>query len=366
MSQLVTRFAIRRGDFHLDVHLDLPAKGVSVIFGPSGSGKTTYLRCLAGLLRSPSGYMKLNDTVWQDESQNRFLPVHRRPIGMVFQDARLFPHLNVRSNLEFGYRRTALADRKISLEKIVDLLGLEPLLERRPGALSAGEQQRVSLGRALLTSPRLLLMDEPLANLDARRKLEILPFLLRLRSELSLPIVYVSHSLQEVLQLVDTLVLLEEGRVVASGEANTVLSRLDLGLKMGPSLTGAVLETRVAEVDESFGLMRVQFKNRSLYLPRHEVAVGQTLRLHIRAQDVSLVLGTAAIKTSVLNILPARVLEIGEIHTEGYSVNIKLDIGVPLVATITRKSLAHLDLKPGQEVFAHIKAVKMVQEMDEF
>ena len=173
MSQLVTKFSVRRGDFHLDIHIDLPEKGVSVIFGPSGSGKTTFLRCLAGLVRSPSGYMKWNDTVWQDESQNRFLPVHRRPIGMVFQDARLFPHLNVRSNLEFGYRRTALPDRKISREKIVDLLDLEPLLERRPGALSAGEQQRVALGRALLTSPRLLLMDEPLANLDARRKLEI-------------------------------------------------------------------------------------------------------------------------------------------------------------------------------------------------
>lgn len=364
MNRLVTRFSVHRGDFHLDVHLDLPEKGVSVIFGPSGSGKTTYLRCLAGLLRSPTGYLKLNDTVWQDESQNQFLPVHRRPIGMVFQDARLFPHLSVRSNLEFGYRRTALPDRKISLEQIVDLLGLEPLLERRPGALSAGEQQRVALGRALLTSPRLLLMDEPLANLDARRKLEILPFLLRLRSELSLPIVYVSHSLKEVLQLVDTLVLLEEGRVVAHGEANQVLSRLDC--RLGPSLTGAVLETRVMEVDERFGLMRVQFKNRSLYLPRHDAAPGQTLRLHIRAQDVSLVLGASASKTSVLNILPARVLEIGEIDTEGYSVNIKLDVGVPLVATITRKSLAHLDLKPGQEVFAHIKAVKMVQDLNEF
>ena len=364
MSTIRSRFQIQYKQFHLDTDLEFPDEGVTVIFGRSGSGKTTFLRCLAGLERSPIGYMKFGDHVWQDASQNTFVPVHQRPIGMVFQEARLFPHLSVRDNLNYGYRRIAPEDRKITFDQVTELMDLAPLLDRRPQKLSGGEQQRVAIGRALLTSPRLLLMDEPLASLDAQRKQEILPFLIRLRQEMKLPIVYVTHSLGEVLQLVDTLVLLQEGKSVAVGPANEVLSRLDLAGKTGPSTLGSVLTTTVAEHETEFGLTRVQYRDQSLYIPEQPLAVGSALRVHLLAQDISIALGQPETPTSVLNTLPATVLEIGPTDSKGSSVNLKLDVGEPILATITRKSLAHLKLKPGMQVYANVKAVKMVHEIE--
>jgi molybdate transport system ATP-binding protein len=364
MSTIRSRFQIQYKQFHLDTDLEFPDEGVTVIFGRSGSGKTTFLRCLAGLERSPTGYMKFGDHVWQDASQNTFAPVHHRPIGMVFQEARLFPHLSVRDNLNYGYRRIAPEDRKITFDQVTELMDLAPLLDRRPQKLSGGEQQRVAIGRALLTSPRLLLMDEPLASLDAQRKQEILPFLVRLRQEMKLPIVYVTHSLGEVLQLVDTLVLLQEGKSVAVGPANEVLSRLDLAGKTGPSTLGSVLTTTVAEHEAEFGLTRVQYRDQSLYIPEQPLEVGSALRVHLLAQDISIALGQPETPTSVLNTLPATVLEIGRMDSKGSSVNLKLDVGEPILATITRKSLAHLQLKPGMQVYANVKAVKMVHEIE--
>ena len=364
MSTIRSRFQIQYKQFHLDTDLEFPDEGVTVIFGRSGSGKTTFLRCLAGLERSPTGYMKFGDHVWQDASQNTFAPVHHRPIGMVFQEARLFPHLSVRDNLNYGYRRIAPEDRKITFDQVTELMDLAPLLDRRPQKLSGGEQQRVAIGRALLTSPRLLLMDEPLASLDAQRKQEILPFLIRLRQEMKLPIVYVTHSLGEVLQLVDTLVLLQEGKSVAVGPANEVLSRLDLAGKTGPSTLGSVLTTTVAEHEAEFGLTRVQYRDQSLYIPEQPLEVGSALRVHLLAQDISIALGQPETPTSVLNTLPATVLEIGRMDSKGSSVNLKLDVGEPILATITRKSLAHLQLKPGMQVYANVKAVKMVHELE--
>lgn len=365
MSLIETRFRIHYSGFRLATDLSFPDEGVTVIFGRSGSGKTTLLRCLAGLERSSQGYMKFGDVVWQDESAGIFLPVHRRPIGMVFQEARLFPHLTVRGNLTYGYRRIPPADRNISLDQVVDLLDLPPLLERRPQKLSGGEQQRVAIGRALLTSPRLLLMDEPLAGLDAARKQDILPFLVRLRNELRLPIVYVTHSLTEVLQLVDTLVLIQEGQAVACGPANEVMSRLDLAGKAGPATVGSVLNTTVADHDSEYGLTRVQYRDQFLYIPEQSLPVGSPLRLHLLAQDISIALQKPESPTSVLNMLPATVMEIGPENPQGSSVNLKLDIGEPILATITRKSLANLNLKPGMPVVASVKAIKMVHEMDE-
>lgn len=366
MSTILSRFRVHYKNFCLESELEFPDEGVTVIFGRSGSGKTTLLRCLAGLERSPTGFMKFGDTVWQDESQNIFLPVHRRPIGMVFQEARLFPHLSVRDNLNYGYRRIAPEHRKITFDQVVELMDLEPLLDRRTPGLSGGEQQRVAIGRALLTSPRLLLMDEPLANLDAERKQDILPFLIRLRKEMRLPIVYVTHSLSEVLQLVDTLVLLQEGKNIASGPANEVLSRLDLAGKAGPSTVGSVLTTTVAGHETEFGLTRVQYRDQFLYIPEQPLAVGSSLRLHLLARDISIALGKSDTPTSVLNMLPATVLEIGPMDTKGSSVNLKLDVGDPILATITRKSLAHLKLQPGMPVIATMKAVKMVHEIEEY
>jgi molybdate transport system ATP-binding protein len=366
MSTILARFRVQYKQFRLDTELEFPSEGVTVVFGRSGSGKTTLLRCLAGLERSPAGYMKFRDQVWQNESHNKFIPVHRRPIGMVFQEARLFPHLTVRDNLNYGYRRIAPEHRKITFDQVVDLMGLNPLLDRWPQKLSGGEQQRVAIGRALLTSPQLLLMDEPLANLDVQRKQDILPFLIRLRKEMKLPIVYVTHSLGEVLQLVDTLVLLQEGKSVASGSANEVLSRLDLAGKSGPSTVGSVLTTTVAEHEKEFGLTRVQYRDQSLYIPEQPQKVGSPLRVHLLAQDISIALGKPVTPTSVLNMLPATVLEIGLMDSRGSSVNLKLDVGEPILATITRKSLAHLKLKPGMQVYANVKAVKMVHEIEEY
>lgn len=363
MSAIVSRFRVHYEKFRLETELEFPDRGVTVIFGRSGSGKTTLLRCLAGLERSPTGYMKFGESVWQDESSNLFLPVHRRPIGMVFQEARLFPHLTVRNNLMYGYRRIDPRLRHIGFDRVVDLMDLHPFLDRRPQGLSGGEQQRIAIGRALLTSPRLLLMDEPLSNLDAERKQDILPFLIRLKEEMRLPIVYVTHSLEEVLQLVDTLVLLQDGSHVATGPANEVLSRLDLAGTTGPSAVGSVLATTVAGHETEFGLTRVQYRNRFLYIPEQPLAVGSPLRLHLLARDISIALGKPETPTSVLNMLPATVLEIGPTDTPGSSVNIKLDVGEPILATITRKSLAHLKLKPGMEVYASVKAVRMVHEI---
>jgi molybdate transport system ATP-binding protein len=364
MSTVQSRFKIQYKQFQLDTDLEFPDEGVTVVFGRSGSGKTTFLRCLAGLERSPSGYMNFGDRVWQDTSNNTFVPVHQRPIGMVFQEARLFPHLSVRENLNYGYRRIAPELRKITFDQVTELMDLHPLLDRRPQKLSGGEQQRVAIGRALLTSPRLLLMDEPLASLDAQRKQEILPFLIRLRREMKLPIVYVTHSLGEVLQLVDTLVLLQEGKNVAVGPANEVLSRLDLAGKTGPSTLGSVLNTTVAEHEAEFGLTRVQYRDQSLYIPEQPLAVGSSLRVHLLAQDISIALGKPEVPTSVLNTLSATVLEIGPTDSNESSVNLKLNVGEPILATITRKSLAHLQLKPGMKVYANVKAVKMVHEIE--
>lgn len=360
MNDISARFEVKFPGFQLEASLDFPGQGVSVIFGPSGCGKTTFLRCMAGLERSSTGMMRLGDEVWQDESRGIFVPVHRRAIGMVFQEPRLFPHLSVRDNLEYGFRRTLVQSRSILPDRVVEILGLGQLLERRPHHLSGGEKQRVAIGRALLTSPSLLLMDEPLSALDNRRKREILPFFLRLKRELGIPIIYVSHSLEEVLQLVDTMALLEAGKVVACGPVGEVFSNMGLRGHIGPSLIGSVLDTQVTGHEPEFHLTHLDFMGQPLCVPLQSAATGQSLRLHILAQDVSIVVDPPGLRTSVLNILKAKVLAASD--CQGHSVDIKLDVGRPLLATITRKSFVRLGLHPGQTVYAHIKAVKMIHE----
>lgn len=365
MSRLTARFDVAFPDFRLQTDLDLPAQGVSVIFGPSGCGKTTLLRCMAGLERSPSGFMRIGEEIWQDEARGVFVPTHRRAAGMVFQEPRLFPHFSVRSNLEYGYNRIPRESRSISFERVVDILGIGNLLDRRPQLLSGGEKQRVAIGRALLTSPRLLLMDEPLAALDARRKREILPFLLRLKRELKLPIVYVSHSLNEALQLVDTMAIFESGRALACGPVDEVFSRLGLRGHLDPSMIGAVLDAKVAGHEPEFGLTRLDLMGQSLYIPRQDADEGQTIRLHVLARDVSIALDPPTFRTSALNVLEAEILEAGPMSPEEYSVDVKLDVGRPILATITRKSFVKLGLRPGLRVYAHVKAVKMMHELED-
>ncbi len=357
MTELLkAAFKVDYPGFNLDIDLQLPASGITVVFGPSGSGKTTLLRCLAGLEKS--GKMEIAGQVLQNE--NIFIPVNLRAIGMVFQESRLFPHLKVRDNLLYGYKRTPLNSRRLHLEDIARVLSLEKLQERSIDKLSGGEKQRVALGRALLTSPKLLLMDEPLAALDAQRKTEIIPFIRKVEKELSIPIIYVTHSMSEVLQLVDTMVILKDGKVVKYGPVGKVFSDIQLRESIGDEHSGAVLDTTVLEHDTDYGITRLDFMGQQLSVPIQDIAPGQVLRVHIHSKDVSLATQPPEGLTSVLNILKTKVRKIGE--NVGYSVDIELDAGRPLLATITRKSLSNLNLQPGQSIYAYIKAIRMVNE----
>jgi molybdate transport system ATP-binding protein len=363
MNRLLARFDVPFPTFHLNVDMDLPMSGITAIFGPSGSGKTTLLRCLAGLERAPDGFMQFGTDVWQDESLKHCLPLHKRPVGYVFQEPRLFPHYDVRANLLYGYKRVSLEERRIDIDQVVDILGIGHLLERRIHKLSGGEQQRVAIGRALLTSPKLLLLDEPLASLDIQRKQELLPFIRRLHEELPIPVMYVSHAIAEILQLADRVVLLQEGHVVGVGPLNEVLTSLQFRGSFGSHRVGAVLDAYVASHDPLYGLTQLEFKGQSLFVPLQPIAIGQHMRVHVLSSDVTLVIGQINSPTSVLNILEATIIEIREMNQS--SVDVLLDIGAPLVASITQKSLVALGLKPGQQVFAHIKAVALNEELTE-
>ncbi|BCA57096.1 Molybdate ABC transporter, ATP-binding protein [Nitrospira sp. KM1] len=361
MNRLTARFDLSYPAFQLHAQVDVPAVGVLALFGPSGSGKTTLVRCLAGLERAPNGFMKLGDDVWQDESRCLYRPLHQRRIGYVFQDARLFPHLSVRGNLAYGMKRTPSQERKVSWEQVIDILGIEYLLERRPHKLSGGEQQRIAIGRALLTSPRLLLLDEPLSSLDAERKREVLPFIQRLYKELKIPIIYVSHSINEILQLAQQVALLQNGSIAAIGPINEVFSRLDLHESIERRHIGAVIDVEVAEHEPSFGLTRVAFKHHSLYIPLQTRGTGDPLRIHILSSDVTLVRCMASLATSALNMLDAVVVETKE--ADQTTVDVLLDVGCPLVATVTKKSLLNLDIQPGQRLCAHIKSVALIEDL---
>lgn len=361
MSRLLARFDVRFPTFHLNVHVDVPMLGFTAIVGVSGSGKTTLLRCLAGLERAPDGFMQFGEDVWQDENNGFCLPLHKRPIGYVFQEPRLFPHYDVRANLVYGYKRVPMEERRVAIEQVVEILGISHLLERRIHKLSGGEQQRVAIGRALLTSPKLLLLDEPLASLDIQRKQELLPFMRRLYEEFRIPVLYVSHAVAEIIQLADHILLLKEGTVVAVGALNEMLTSLQLRGHFGTHPIGAILDTRVTGHDPQHGLTQVDFMGQSMFVSHQHIAVGQRVRIHILSSDVTLVSGHISASTSVLNILEARIVEIREINQT--LVDILLDIGAPLVATITTKSLVTMGLKRGQRVFAHIKAVALNEEL---
>jgi len=356
MSEIIARYSGILGNFSLDVDLQLPGRGVIALFGHSGSGKTTLLRAIAGLNRFP-GKLSVNGECWQDEGI--FMPLHRRPLGYVFQEASLFPHLSVRSNLEFGMRRVPLAERRITLAQVSEWLGIEHLLERRPQRLSGGERQRVAIGRALLTSPRLLLMDEPLSALDERSKQDILPYLERLHDELSIPVIYVSHSMAEVARLADHLVLLEQGRVRASGPIMEVMTRLDLSLAR-ESEAESVLETVVAGHQPEFHLSQLSLAGGTLNSRLVDAPVGSRQRVRIHAKDVSIAL-TPQHDSSILNLLSARILETAPLTEWQMLVRLGLgpDASVPLLARITRKSFAQLGLELGMDVFAQVKSVAL-------
>lgn len=357
-SEIRARFKLDFPRFALDVDLVLPASGVISLFGPSGSGKTTVLRCVAGLVRAPGGLLTFGDEVWQDESRGIFVPTHRRPIGVVFQEASLFPHLSVMGNLRYGMTRAGLTPKEAGLDSILGLLGIEGLLERGTSRLSGGERQRVAIARALLRRPRLLLMDEPLAALDLRRKAEILPYLERLHDELAIPILYVSHSPDEVARLADHLVLMEEGRVVAQGSLLETMGRIDLAASFADDLSVVLAVTVGAHEDDE--LTRLDFGGGAIRVGRRREPVGRRLRCRIHARDVSLSL-TRHADMSILNVLPATVVAFGEIAAPGHVlVQLALSNGEKLVARITKRSQHQLTIRPGVPVWAQVKAVALL------
>lgn len=349
------RFALHYSGFTLDVDLLLPATGITALFGHSGSGKTTLLRAIAGLERVPNGRLIMNGERWQEGSY--FLPTHRRPLGYVFQEASLFPHLSVRRNLNYGMRRTPHADRA-HFDPIVELLGITALLDRQPDRLSGGERQRVAIARALLTQPHLILMDEPLAALDLARKEEILPYLEQLHAELQIPLLYVSHAPDEVARLADHLVVLEAGRVLASGSLTETLARLDLPIRLGED-AGVVLDAVVAQRDPHWHLVRVEFSGGGLWARDPGIPIGRSVRIRILARDVSLAL-TPVTETSIINSLPATVVTIADDAHPALCL-VRLDCaGQPLLARLTRRSAAALALAPQVSVWAQIKAVALI------
>jgi molybdate transport system ATP-binding protein len=350
------RFRLDYPGFDLDVDLTLPSRGVTALFGHSGSGKTTLLRCLAGLERAPEGYLALDGEVWQEGAV--FLPTHRRSLGYVFQEASLFPHLSVRRNLEYGMRRIADSARRVPLDSAIELLGIGHLLERMPDRLSGGERQRVAIARALAVSPRILLMDEPLAALDLARKQEILPYLERLHDELEIPLLYVSHSPDEVARLADHIVVMEAGRAVAAGPLVETLARLDLPIHLGED-AGVVLDGVLAERDETWHLARVDFPGGSLWVREHGVPPGRHVRVRILARDVSLALQHVE-HSSIQNLLPGTVEAMGDdSHPALVLVRVRVG-GSALVARLTRRSVAALELAPGRAVWAQIKSVALI------
>ncbi len=356
MSEIKAHFKLQLESFALDATFSAPAAGVTALFGPSGSGKNTLLRCIAGLERA-AGTLHVNGETWQDGKT--FVPTHQRPLGYVFQEASLFPHLPVRANLEYGLKRIPPAERKVPLEQVVEWLGLERLIARGdPAKLSGGERQRVAIGRALLTSPRLLLMDEPLSALDTTSKQEILPYLERLHRELMIPVLYVSHSLDEVARLADHLVLLEQGRVIASGALHEILARLDLPIAHFDD-AGAVIEAEVAQQDDSYHLTRIDFAGGHLWVGRVEQPLGSSVRARVLARDVSIAT-QAPQGTSINNILNARIAEIRDEGPDKVIVRMTVGDSHVLLSRITRRSRDHLGLSIGLQVCAQVKSVALM------
>ncbi|QEW05064.1 molybdenum ABC transporter ATP-binding protein [Nitrincola iocasae] len=358
---LAMSFQVNRAEFQLQVSLELPDQGVTALFGRSGSGKTTLLRCIAGLEQLPGGSLSFQGQVWQ--SADEFVPVHLRPIGYVFQEASLFPHLTIEQNLHYGFKRIRAAERRIGFDEVVELLSLQDYLTRYPDQLSGGQRQRVSIGRALLTSPRLLLMDEPMASLDATSKQEILPYLERLTEELQLPIIYVSHAVDEVMRLADYMVLLDQGQVQAQGPLQALLTDHQLPFARSEQ-AASLLKAQLVDTDAGDGLAGLQLEQQPLLISQTHlspgrlspITLGATVKVTIMARDVVLARQLPE-AISLLNALLVRVVAL-DTDLDKSQVLVHLQLGEQaLMARISKRSAGLLQLQPGQQVYALIKGV---------
>lgn len=351
------RLPVRHAGFALDLDLVLPGRGITALFGPSGCGKTSCLRAIAGLDRVAGARVVINGETWQEDSAGTFVPVHQRGVGYVFQEPSLFAHLSVRANLDYGFERAGRPEG-VDHAGIVDMLDIGGLLDRRTDGLSGGERQRIAIARALLGQPRLLLLDEPLAALDAARKAELLPCLARLHDHLAIPAIYVSHALDEVAQLADHLVLLGSKNGVHSGPLSQMLARLDLAASFANDPC-VVIDAIVAAHDDDDHLSRLDFNGGSLFVARRPEPLGQRLRYRIHARDVSLSL-QPPVASSVLNVMPARIVEIIDTETPAY-VLVRLEVGESaLLSRISRRSCIALQLACGSEVWAQIKSAALL------
>ena len=358
MNQLQGSFQVDRGDFQLNVAFTLPGKGVTALFGPSGSGKTSCLRAMAGLERLPNSFFQVGDKVWQDESKGLFIPANQREIGYVFQEASLFPHLNVQQNLEFGFNRLVKNKRKVKPDSVIELLEIGPLLSRPPAALSGGERQRVAIARALLRSPELLLMDEPLSALDRKLKSEILPYLEGLHRELSIPVVYVSHSPEEVVRLADHILMLEKGKLICSGRLKEIMIAPSFASLFGDGAS-TLFEGRVTAQRDDL-ITEVDIDGLTLRLTRRPLPIDFPIRCRIYASDVSLCT-QAPYYTSMLNILSGQVLRINDGEQPGENlVTVELEKGHKLLAKISSYSVNQMQLKQGTPIWAQVKSVAVL------
>jgi molybdate transport system ATP-binding protein len=360
MNSIDAHFEGRFGTFMLDVSFSIPSKGITGLFGPSGCGKTTILRCLAGLARVSKGYLQVDGEIWEDE--HRRLPSHARPVGYVFQDARLFTHLSVLDNLRYGMKRSSTR-QAIAMDPVLDLMGLRSLLKRSPAALSGGEKQRVAIGRALLSQPQLLLMDEPLSALDHDTRNEILPYLEQLHETLSIPIIYVTHDLSEIERLADHLLLMpKSGHIQASGTLAAVLTDLSLPTSRRPEAV-SLLDGIVVSYDAHYEMTLCRIGPLQVDMPGNLGAPGTHRRLRVHANDVSLA-KVETHETSILNVLPARVVAVEAVSASQIMVLLALfenDDNGRLLSSVTRKSWERLGLKIGDRVFAQLKSMALVE-----
>ena len=356
-ASIQATFAGTLGRFSLDVAFESPMHGITALFGASGCGKSTTLRCIAGLQRLP-GRLVVDGDVWQDDQRGIFLKPHKRAIGVVFQEPSLFPHLAVGKNLLYGARRAERlgVPTAIRTDDVIDLLGLGRLLDRDPIALSGGERQRVAVGRALLSQPRLLLMDEPLSSLDQMAKDEILPYLELLHEQLSIPMLYVSHDITEVARLADRMIILSSGKILAEGPVQDLLERLDLQPETGRFEAGVLLTARVTGHDSEFSVTHLDHHGQAISMPARDLDIGVEVRLRIRARDVSLATQRPE-AISIRNILSGTVAEIVQDPDTAFAETL-IDIGGGrLRARITRQSVSDLELVPGKRVYALVKSI---------